>query len=262
MPRKFDNILPKLDPDKLGSSEYHVNNFFLAIHILGVQHDDVVYRLFPYTFSRKSSTRYFILHVGSITDWDRFERVFMRKFGERKTIVSLHNELGAIIMDTRERVKYFNQRFLNVIIKFPHEFSPAQSLAIEYYTTALTLSIGMFVKQYNKNTLSLNFDEVETMERDLSSYDQHPRYDETKSARKKPLLLAKPPNRESKDIDNVVKMVNKLSNEVVDLKTMLVKDHRVIIFQCAHLTIDYISLLSPNHRYTTTPEHFNLSYIE
>jgi hypothetical protein len=35
---------------------------------------------------------------------------------------------------------------------------------------------------------------------------------------KKPFLLTKPPDKESKDIDNVVKMVKKLSNEVVDLK--------------------------------------------
>jgi hypothetical protein len=70
----------------------------------------------------------------------------MRKFGERKTIASLHNELGAIRMDKRERVKDFNQIFLNVLIKFPHDVTLAQSLAIEYYTTALTPSIGMFVK--------------------------------------------------------------------------------------------------------------------
>jgi hypothetical protein len=56
------------------------------------------------------------------------------------------------------------------------------------------------------------------VERELSAYDQHPRYEETKLAGKKPFLLTKPPDRESKDIDNVVKMVKKLSNEVVDLK--------------------------------------------
>jgi hypothetical protein len=33
-----------------------------------------------------------------------------------------------------------------------------------------------------------------------------------------PLLLTKPPNKEANDIDNVVKRVKKLSNEVVDLK--------------------------------------------
>jgi hypothetical protein len=45
----------------------------------------------------------------------------MRKFGERKTARSLHNELGAIRMDKRERVKEFNQIFLNVLINFPHD---------------------------------------------------------------------------------------------------------------------------------------------
>jgi len=43
-------------------------------------------------------------------------------------------------------------------------------------------------------------------------------HEETKLARKKPFLLIKPPNKESKDIDNVVKMVKKLSSEVVDFK--------------------------------------------
>jgi hypothetical protein len=76
----------------------------------------------------------------------------------------------------------------------------------------------MFVKQSNKNTLALKFDEAETVERELSAYDQHPCYEETKSVGKKPLLLTKPPDKESKDIDSVVKMVKKLSNEVVDLK--------------------------------------------
>jgi hypothetical protein len=66
--------------------------------------------------------------------------------------------------------------------------------------------------------LELNFDEAKTMESDLSAYDQHPCYKDTKSPGKKPLLLTKIPKRESKDIDNVVKMVKKLSNEVMDLK--------------------------------------------
>jgi hypothetical protein len=141
----------------------------------------VVCRLFPYTFSGKASTWYFILPPGSITEWDDFERLFIRKFGERKTTASLHKELGAIKMDKKEKVKYFNQRFLNVLIKFPHDVAPAQSLAIEYYTTTLTPSIGMFVKRDNKNTLALNFDEAETIERELSSYEHHSHSEETKT---------------------------------------------------------------------------------
>jgi hypothetical protein len=157
-------------------------------------------------------------HLGSITEWDDFERLFIRKFGERKMTASLHKELGAIKMDKKEKVKYFNQRFLNVLIKFPHDVAPAQSLAIEYYMTMLTPSIGMFVKRDNKNTLALNFDEAETIERELSSYEHHSHTKETKTIGKRPLLLTKPPEKEPKDIDNVVKLVKKFSNKVVDLK--------------------------------------------
>jgi len=56
------------------------------------------------------------------------------------------------------------------------------------------------------------------MEKELSSYDSHPHFEDIKSAGKKPILLTKPPEKEPKDIDSVVKLVKKLSNEVVDVK--------------------------------------------
>jgi hypothetical protein len=132
--------------------------------------------------------------------------------------MSLQKELGAIKMDKKEKVKYFNQRFLNVLIKFPHDVASTQSSTIEYYMTTFTPSIGIFVKRDNKKTLALNFDEVEIVEKELSSYEHHSYTEETKTSGKRPFLLTKPPEKEPKDINNVVKLVNKLSNEVVYLK--------------------------------------------
>jgi hypothetical protein len=43
----------KFDPNKLGSLKDHINNLFLAICLQLVQHEDVVCRLFPYTFLGK-----------------------------------------------------------------------------------------------------------------------------------------------------------------------------------------------------------------
>ena len=45
----------------------------------------------------------------------------------------------------------------------------------------------------NKNTLELDFDEAETIERYLSSYENHSHLEETK---------AKPPEKEPKDINH------------------------------------------------------------
>jgi hypothetical protein len=95
--------------------------------------------------------------------------VFIIKFGERKTTTSLYNELGAINMDKREKVKYFNHIFINVLTNFIVDKNPAQSLAIEYYTKYHIPSIDLFFKQANRNNFSLIFDEVETVEREISS---------------------------------------------------------------------------------------------
>jgi hypothetical protein len=121
-------------------------------------------------------------------------------------------------MDKREKIEDFNQIFLNIWTKFIVDTTPIQSLAIEYCMTTLIPSIGMFVKRANRDTLVVNFDEAETVERELPSYDHHPHYEEIKSVGKKPSLLTKPPKKESKDIDIVVNLINKLSNKVVDLK--------------------------------------------
>jgi len=76
----------------------------------------------------------------------------------------------------------------------------------------------MFVKRNGKTNLTLNFDEAKTIEREISSYDHHPHSREIRSARNKLLLVKKPPQKEPKDINSVVNLVKKLSNEFVDIK--------------------------------------------
>jgi hypothetical protein len=44
---------------------------------MDVQHEDVLCRLFPYTFANKSSTWFFSLTTGSISSWQQFEIAFL-----------------------------------------------------------------------------------------------------------------------------------------------------------------------------------------
>lgn len=62
-------VLSKFNPDKKEFMEDHVNKFMLALRILNVEHKDIVYRLFPFTFEGKASTWYFLLTLGSIHNW-------------------------------------------------------------------------------------------------------------------------------------------------------------------------------------------------
>jgi hypothetical protein len=58
MPRKYDKVLPKFDLDRPILPKDHIKDFFLANRFLNVQHEDMVCRVFAYTFSGKVSTWY------------------------------------------------------------------------------------------------------------------------------------------------------------------------------------------------------------
>jgi hypothetical protein len=162
--RHPEKLLPKFDPETLGLPEDHIKKFILAIRLMNVQHEDVVCRLFPYTFENSSSTWYFNFPVGSVTSWTKFQKDFLDKFAEETTTRDLLDELFIATMSSKERVKYFNQIFTTILNKFQPEAKPTQELQIEVYANALPTSISMFVKRVSKLTLVENFKEAKTIE--------------------------------------------------------------------------------------------------
>ena len=88
---------------------------------------------------------------------------------------------------------------------------PAEESLIEYYTTTLDPPIAMFVKRVGKVTLVENYEEAKKVEVDLDSIAKHtlePKLKHTTS--KRPLLLTKPKQEHSNELENVVKMVQTL----------------------------------------------------
>lgn len=61
-------FLPKFDPEKNNYPDDHIKNFMLSLHLMNVQHEDVVFWLLAYTFEGSYSTWYFNLQQGSITN--------------------------------------------------------------------------------------------------------------------------------------------------------------------------------------------------
>ena len=86
----------------------------LAIRLRSVEHEDVVCRIFPYTFEGNASRWYFSQQPHTIVSWDRFETCFLEKFGDNKSHEVLVMELSILKMNPKEKVKYFNQRFLTL----------------------------------------------------------------------------------------------------------------------------------------------------
>jgi hypothetical protein len=103
---------------------------------------------------------------------------------------------------------------------------PAESLIIAYYTKALHQSIAIWVKRSKKATLLEAFEEASQIEKDiLSLKDSSSNETETSSSSKKKIeILPRPTSSktqpETSDLENLTKVVQKLSNQVIDLKRL------------------------------------------
>ena len=154
-----------------------------------------------------------------ITNWDTFERVFKGKFGSQRTTATIIKELLTLRMDKKEKVQDFNQRFAAHLNNFSATIKPAEETLIEYYTSALSPNIAMFVKRSVKPSLVETYEETNKVEAELESINKHiVEQDIRIFSSKKPLLLTRPKEEHSSELENMVKMVQKLSNKIVDLE--------------------------------------------
>jgi hypothetical protein len=80
----------------------------LVVRLRNVEHEDVVWKIFPYTFEGNASTWYFVQQPQTIISWDRFETIFLEKFGDEKSPEVLVMELSSMKMNHKEKVKDFN----------------------------------------------------------------------------------------------------------------------------------------------------------
>ena len=225
-PRCVEKVLSRIDPDKKKLAEDHVNKFMLAIRLLNVEHEDIVCKLFPFTFEGKYSTWYLSLTPRSIHNWEYFQATFLGKFGDEKTPSKLVLELSKIKMHPKEKVKDFNQRFLTLINKVPLTSKPTNDVTAEFYTTTISPSTTMFIKRAEKEILNENFEKVIKVEKDLLSMhgktkidDEKPSASSNKTANQTKTSSDKKRPR-IRRYGSMSKNIKKLSNDVINLKKM------------------------------------------
>ena len=89
---------------------------------------------------------------------------------------------------------------------------------IEYYTSALGPDLAMFSKMTVKPTLSESYEEAKRVEAEKESIADYLEQSGEKTSGKKALLLTKPKDEQSHDFEGMLKMMQKLSNRVIDLE--------------------------------------------
>ena len=112
----------------------------------------------------------------------------------------------------------FTQRFAAYLKNFSATDKPSDKVMSECYTSALGLELAMFSKMSVNPTLSETYEEVERVEAEKESIKYYPMQLEEKAFGKRVLLLTKPKDEKSHDFEGMVKMMQKLSNRIIDLE--------------------------------------------
>ena len=170
-------MLPKFDPNEKILVDDHLQSFYLEIEGLrDGEHEDVVCRIFPHTLKGAATSWYFGLPTNSIPDWDTFERIFRSKYAIQKMHATLMKGLCPLKKERKEKVHSFTQRFAAYLKKNSETDKPSDKVLIEYY-----------LEQSGE-----------------------------KGAGRKVLLFTKPKEEKSPDFENMAKMMQKLSNKIID----------------------------------------------
>jgi hypothetical protein len=123
-------------------------------------------------------------------------------------------ELSGIIIYKMDKVKYFNQIFINILNQIPNK--PVESIQFEFYVAALPPPIAMFVKAREKTTLEENFVEPIKVEKYLASISSHQGNKEnkpssSKKSRKKnkgiPRLDSEKKEKETIDMESMQRVI-------------------------------------------------------
>jgi len=178
---------------------------------------------FPYTFTGKASTWYISLPQGSITSWNAFEEVFLKKYGDDKTPTDFVIELSQMKIGPKERVKDFNQIFLTLRDKIPPTLRPAKEVTIKFYTKGLPVTIAMFVKRTKLATLAKVFDETILVEKYINSLISNIQNEPDNPSFSRKCIEHSGKNMPEKkengsfDMESLQRLINKLADEVIDI---------------------------------------------
>ena len=126
--------------------------------------------------------------------------------------------LGLLRKEKNEKVHTFTQRFSAYLKNFSESDRPSNKVLIEYFTSALGPELAMFAKMKARPTLVEIYEEAERVEAEKESVADYPDLPEEKTTRRRTLLLSKPKDEQSHDYQGMLKMIQKLSNRIIDLE--------------------------------------------
>lgn len=96
--------------------------------------------------------------VGSITSWDKIERLFLTKYDMIKTPSTIVQELSSIKMNLKENMSDFDHRFLALLKKLRAASRSTDEILCGFYLSCLPTTAVVFIMNKYLQTLNENLE--------------------------------------------------------------------------------------------------------
>jgi hypothetical protein len=146
LPKDFKEWLPTFSGEDLTEPE---DLLYLFLHNLEScdQHEDILMKLFSYTFVGKAKEWFDNIPPRTITNWDFFQETFTKRFKKKRDYQSLCNQLHNCKRRTGEDIRDFNDRFNTLIRCFPQDLKPPPAAIVKLYISTMKDLYGGIVRE-------------------------------------------------------------------------------------------------------------------
>lgn len=142
-----DKFTPRYIYEESKTAEDHIKVFKEICNRKQVQHEDVVVRLFPYTFGKMSFQWYLNMPPACITDWASFESRFLDQFKAFIDLAVAYNQFVAIKRGPQKIISRYNHRFHMAYQKMESPYTLLLPTTIQIYFNSMDQLMAILLRR-------------------------------------------------------------------------------------------------------------------
>jgi hypothetical protein len=159
--------LPRFSGENQVSAERHLGSFEDFVDRFQIVHEDVIMRLFSKYLIRDVVVWFKGLRADSIGSWIEFSNVFVKYWGEYKSLDSYLANFYDLKREKGEALPVFNQRFYNRYHDMPLEIRPSETATMIYYVMSLHSELALLLLERKSSSLRSLFEDDQEVEENI-----------------------------------------------------------------------------------------------
>lgn len=164
------SFFPKLYSEVKNVVINHILKYESLLYMFNITHEDVVCRLFPFTFEGNVANLYNIFPIGKIHSQLQFKRTFMGAFEEDYNVVEIYLKLVDMQVVANKYIRDFTTCFWYVYHHLHENYRPLVELIYHWYVHSLPETMTMFILQKGIIDLGEACEEDKSLEKELKIY--------------------------------------------------------------------------------------------